>query len=206
MFPFFTASIIIFALLAYLRNKSTQNQDEVERKFWEREQAANNTRRQDISKLNYITIPLEDFPLGLNTTSEKALIALSEHRILNLEGATNTQLKLQYGAANLEELSQYETNFILMQQTIDTYASDLEGVGRIEDAIQVLEFAISNGADIHGLFLHLASLYQQNNQQSKIKGLIEAAEKLQTLNKDGLIMKLQRQLGAGLQKEPDIPL
>ena len=56
--------IIICSILSYLRKKHTKRQEQVSDTFWEKEQQANLTKRQDISGLPYITIPLEKFPIG----------------------------------------------------------------------------------------------------------------------------------------------
>ena len=164
-----TLGVII--VLGYYRSKVTQSQDNAEKAFWEKELAAGNTRRQDLEKLDYITIPLEQFPLGLNTDAEKELVALSKERIKNFQGLSNTELKLQYGTANLDELSSYESNFIRLQQVVLEYAKELCTADRRADAIHILEFMLQNGGDISGLYLELATLYQQEGCEEKVQHL-----------------------------------
>lgn len=164
-------TLVVIIVLGYYRSKVTQSQDNAEKAFWEKELAAGNTRRQDLEKLDYITIPLEQFPLGLNTDAEKELVALSKERIKNFQGLSNTELKLQYGTANLEELSSYESNFIRLQQVVLEYAKELCTAGRRADAIHILEFMLQNGGDISGLYLELATLYQQEGCEEKVQHL-----------------------------------
>ena len=64
-------TLVVIIVLGYYRSKVTQSQDNAEKAFWEKELAAGNTRRQDLEKLDYNTIPLEQIPLGLNTDAEK---------------------------------------------------------------------------------------------------------------------------------------
>ena len=164
-------TLVVIIVLGYYRSKVTQSQDNAEKAFWEKELAAGNTRRQDLEKLDYITIPLEQFPLGLNTDAEKELVALSKERIKNLQGLSNTELKLQYGTANLDELSSYESNFIRLQQVVLEYAKELCTADRRADAIHILEFMLQNGGDISGLYLELATLYQQEGCEEKVQHL-----------------------------------
>ena len=164
-------TLVVIIVLGYYRSKVTQSQDNAEKAFWEKELAAGNTRRQDLEKLDYITIPLEQFPLGLNTDAEKELVALSKERIKNFQGLSNTELKLQYGTANLDELSSYESNFIRLQQVVLEYAKELCTADRRADAIHILEFMLQNGGDISGLYLELATLYQQEGYEEKVQHL-----------------------------------
>lgn len=164
-------TLVVIIVLGYYRSKVTQSQDNAEKAFWEKELAAGNTRRQDLEKLDYITIPLEHFPLGLNTDAEKELVALSKERIKNFQGLSNTELKLQYGTANLDELSSYESNFIRLQQVVLEYAKELCTADRRADAIHILEFMLQNGGDISGLYLELATLYQQEGCEEKVQHL-----------------------------------
>ena len=164
-------TLVVIIVLGYYRSKVTQSQDNAEKAFWEKELAAGNTRRQDLEKLDYITIPLEQFPLGLNTNAEKELVALSKERIKNFQGLSNTELKLQYGTANLDELSSYESNFIRLQQVVLEYAKELCTADRRADAIHILEFMLQNGGDISGLYLELATLYQQEGCEEKVQHL-----------------------------------
>ena len=164
-------TLVVIIVLGYYRSKVTQSQDNAEKAFWEKELAAGNTRRQDLEKLDYITIPLEQLPLGLNTDAEKELVALSKERIKNFQGLSNTELKLQYGTANLDELSSYESNFIRLQQVVLEYAKELCTADRRADAIHILEFMLQNGGDISGLYLELATLYQQEGCEEKVQHL-----------------------------------
>ena len=164
-------TLVVIIVLGYYRSKVTQSQDNAEKAFWEKELAAGNTRRQDLEKLDYITIPLEQFPLGLNTDAEKELVALSKERIKNFQGLSNTELKLQYGTANLDELSSYESNFIRLQQVVLEYAKELCTADRRADAIHILEFMLQNGGDISGLYLEVATLYQQEGCEEKVQHL-----------------------------------
>ena len=115
--------IFFVCMFAYLRHKSTAAEEAAAESFWKRENEANHTRRKDISGLPYITIPLADFPMGIYDNPElrkceETLQSLAGQKILNLGGKTNTDLKLEYGVANLETLSACDENYTTLCRTI----------------------------------------------------------------------------------------
>ena len=73
--------------------------------FFKRESEANQSRKRDISNLNYIKIP-DNLPfiktdISEISNAEQNIMNLKDEKILNLTGKTNTDLKLEYGVANL---------------------------------------------------------------------------------------------------------
>lgn len=193
--------IFIVFLLAYFRKRQTKHQNAVDEGFWSRENAANNIRRQDISELPYINIPLEKFPIGIwpdedLKEQENVLTALSSKQILNLGNQTNTDLKLQYGPANLAILTDCEQNFTTLCRTLVTYADHLQKLGHQTEAQTVLEYGISCGSDISRNYLMLADLYIAQNQPAKIDELIEKASQLDSLMKTSIITHLEEKKNA----------
>jgi hypothetical protein len=196
MIIFLPLFIITLSVLAYLRKKSTRSQEAVESAFWEREQEANNTRRKDISNLPYITIPLDKFPIGICPTEEinsleATLTALADKKILNLGRQTNTDLKLAYGAANLNVLTECDENFSLLCRTLTDYAKALCEAHFPEEAILVLEFAVSCGSDSSAAYDLLATLYEQTGRAGSIPGLLEKAQTLDSIMRDSIVKKLE---------------
>lgn len=186
--PFF---LLFLAILAYFRRKSTNSQKEAEERFWQREQQANETRRQDISGLDYITIPLEKFPLNLHTDAEQTIQSLADKKILNLTGLSNTDLKLQYGAANLDILSEYEENFVTLVSQIPVYAKELLDTGDHRGAQAVLEFGVDCRADVGQIYTMLADIYQDAQKTEEIERLIDVVKELPTFSKNVIISKLE---------------
>ena len=186
--PFF---LLFLAILAYFRRKSTNSQKEAEERFWNREQEANETRRQDISGLDYITIPLEKFPLNLHTDAEQTIQSLADKKILNLTGLSNTDLKLQYGAANLDALSEYEENFVTLVSQIPVYAQELLDAGDSGSAQTVLEFGVDCRADVGQIYTMLADIYQASQKTEEIERLIDIVKELPTFSKNVIISKLE---------------
>lgn len=199
MFPILAIFIIFLLFYAYKRSQITKEDAEKTAAFWELENQANNTRRRDIEHLDYIQIPLEDFPIGKypsdsRTPVEEELTALSHEKILNLTGLSNTELKLQYGAANLDILSACDDNYTRLVRLLIEYAKTLAEDDYSEDAITVLEFGVKIQSDVTENYLLLARLYQDRGEGHRIRSLIESAGLLNSLSKDVIQKKLNDML------------
>jgi Flp pilus assembly protein TadD len=170
--------IIVSVALHQAIRKNNDAQQSAKDRFWRREQAANFTRRKDISNLNYLTIPLEKIPQNLHTEAENTLVRLSACQMLNLTGKSNTDLKLEYGAANLETLSGFDDNFTEFVRTVPVYARELIDNGQTTEAQELLELAVSYQADASAVYTTLADLYTQAGQSSRIDSLVEQVNSL----------------------------
>lgn len=186
--------LIFVAALNYSIRKNDRAQQNVEQRFWDRERKANFTRRKDISNLDYLTIPIEKIPQNLHTDAENVLVKLSECKMLNLTGLTNTDLKLEYGAANLDELSSYDDNFTEFVQNVTVYTKELLDAGQTEDARALLELAVSYHADASPIYTTLADLYMESGETGQIEMLIQSAEEINSLSKNIIISKLNAYL------------
>lgn len=163
MFPFLAIFIIFCVILSYYIRKGNASQEKIQEDFWEKERLANNVRKKDISKLNYITIPLEKIPQKIYTSTEENFFALAEKPILNLTGISNTDLKLQYGTANFTALAEYDENFAQLVSLLPEYTAELEEAGEISAAQALLEFAIEVGADSRKVHTQLENLKQNSS-------------------------------------------
>lgn len=162
MFPFLAIFIVFCVILAYYIRKGDAAQQKVQDDFWEKERLSNTVRKKDISKLDYITIPLEKIPVKLCTSTEAKLFALANKPMLNFVGMTNTDLKLAYGTANLEILAEYENNFLDFVSLLPDYVEELIEAGETETAQMLLEFAISVNANSRKLDRQLEALDEQS--------------------------------------------
>lgn len=187
--------IIAFAVVSYFRKRHDKYQQETDERFWERELAANHVRRQDISNLPYISIPFEDFSIGAFsdekiTELETALKDFSDKKILNLSGQTNTDLKMQYGPANLAALTEYDQNFTDLLHTLSDYSNRLLELEHNDAAVSVLEFCVDIGSDVSTHYTTLANCYKKSNKTDKLSDLRTKAASLDSLMKSSILQKL----------------
>ncbi|MGN1187333.1 MAG: hypothetical protein ACI4R6_02465, partial [Lachnospiraceae bacterium] len=136
-------TLIIGALILYESKKHKREADRKMAEFWAREAKSNSVRRQDISQLDYITIPFDSLPFvetddGEINACQKELLALKGTKILNLSGISNTDLKLQYGVANLPQLSEYDEACTRMFRIIANLGFHLSQKGYHDEAVAFL--------------------------------------------------------------------
>ena len=135
------ASVLIFSAAIYLYIRKTSKTDaHSQDDFWAKERAANSTRRKPLDDLDYIQLSIEDFPMSLledipKVDDYKQIIqSLSELPIVNFTGISNTDLKLRYGAPNIELLTSYDQNYTLLVRTLQQWAQVLYDNGYVDEA------------------------------------------------------------------------
>ncbi|MBR6537462.1 MAG: hypothetical protein IKT67_09705 [Lachnospiraceae bacterium] len=125
---------------------------------------------------------------------ESEICKLSNSKILNLTGVSNTELRLTYGTANLDPLMSYDHNFTQLIRSLQKWGSLLASAGHPEDAVTVLSYAVSIGSDIAGTYAVLARLYKSRGELGKIEELKTRAEELTTLMKPSILRDLEQLL------------
>ena len=195
--------IIIIAILCLILmhniNRSKRLTKERSDQFWKQEADADNTRKKEISSLDYIYIPIETLPFGVDTTKEvvaleDTLRRLDSTKILNLSAYTNTELKLEYGVANLSFLSECDERFTLLIRTLYQWAVLLQEHDFINEAVQVAEYSIEIGSDISGCYYMLADYYQAIGNTEAIQNLQKSADSIQGLQADPIKDYLNKSL------------
>ncbi len=192
-FPFFASFIVFCIWLSYEIRKNRKNQETSTDAFWERESKANNTRRKPLDDLNYITIPFDNLPMDaleddpVIKECRDTLYTISEGPIVNLTGISNTDLKLKYGAPNIDFLMLCDQRYTVLARTLQRFAQVLYDNALVREAQAVLEFAITTGTDISSSYKLLAKIYQTNGEKEKIRELIPIAEGLNTALSDHIV-------------------
>lgn len=196
--PYFIILLLLFQF--YLKKNSKKPRSDSEN-FLNRESLANQTRKKDISKLDYITIP-DDLPFPDTDIDEvkraqQSIADLKDKKILNLSGFTNTDLKLKYGAANLTALSEYDENFSTLCRSVVNMAAALKKNGFDSEAEAFLEFGIECGSDVSSNYVMLAEYYLKNGNENGLSHLKARAESLTTMSKSVILKKLGEMTDGG---------
>lgn len=184
--PFFASFIIFIVWLSYELAKNRRKSEKKEISYWEKENMANSTRRKSLDDLNYITIPFDALPLDTLSDSEEiqeyidTLHSLAEAPIVNFTGITNTDLKLQYGAPNIDLLMRYDQSYTTLACTLQKWADKLYQAGYTTEAKCILEFAISTDTDVSSTYRLLASIYASEGSYDKIAALKDKAQNLKS--------------------------
>ncbi len=188
--------LVLYLWIKYDTVRHNQNVQKEKDAFWNREYLANETRKKDISHLNYIKIPLDELPFMESTDTnlisiQETIKTLSTSSILNLSGISNTDLKLEYGVANINFLTQCDNNYTQLINSLYKWADYLYQQNEINKSKIVLEFAIECGSDLSKVYTLLATIYKELNSIEKIDELIHKANNLNTLMKDSIIKSLK---------------
>lgn len=204
----FFASLLVFILVLHHNlNKADRTQTKEEDAYWEKELSANRTRKKDLDDLVYIDFNAEPFyPVNLLDAKScpeffkknpeipdilSRFLFLEKQKITNLTQYSNTDLKFEYGVANLTLLTEYDTNYNELISLLHNYGSILEKEGYTSQALTVLEYAVSIGTDISGTYMLCAKIYQENSNIEKLLWLKKEAENISTSRKDSIVHKLQ---------------
>lgn len=196
-FPFFASFIVFCIWLGYEIKKHRNLEEKSMDEFWEKEAAANNTRRKPLDDLDYIQIPLEDLPMDVLADDPRVkeyhetLTSLSGNPIVNFSGISNTDLKLQYGAPNIAALTLYDQRYTILARTLQSLAAALYEKGYVTEACTVLEFAISTRTDVSASYKLLITVYKELGQAEKIPDLLPVAQSLTSGLKSSIIRMIE---------------
>lgn len=202
--PFFTTFVVFAFLVSYIAKKNTVDVEEMSRDFLERERKANSVRRRPIDHLPYIHVPVDSLPLDklddINAAEHCRVIRdVSQKQILNLTGISNTDLKLQYGAPNINILTECDQNYTTLVRNLAFLAEKYLNNGLRAEAVTLLEYGVSIGTDVRQNYDLLGAVYAENNEYDKIQGLITSAQNINSLSKDVIL----RHLTELLERRPE---
>lgn len=215
MYPLFTIFLVfgLFTLIYMKRSSNDFNKSNEE--FLAREREANSVRKQPLIDLNYIKPDLSSIP-EIETTDEYILERLNtlkvlsgdETKIVNLSSFSNTELKIQYGVANLPILTEYDQNFTALCRVLYELGKRFYESNNTDIAIAFLELGISCGTDLKSHYTLLADIYEANMQYKEIVRLIHSAENINSALKGALLRDLKARLSDTNYSvdEPEKPL
>lgn len=192
------ASFIVFAItISFAIKKQARRRNSSDADFWARESRANSVRRKSLDGLNYIRIPLESFPTHLlNDDPEvmdciNVLETLTSQKIVNLTGWSNTDLKLEYGTANITALSEYDQNYTLLVRTLQKWADALLEAGCAPEASVLMQFAVSTRTDVSRTYYQLADYWLSRGEAFRVEELIRTAEGLRSSSRESILRHLK---------------
>ncbi len=174
--------MIFIIVLAVLRARATRSEKERTDAFWEKENKANSARKADLSTLSYYEFHPESLPAAPDqnpdlTGAYDAIVTASQQQMLNLNGISNTDLKLTYGPQNLDQLTIYGDHFSELEEALLSYGILLHDNGYLKEAIAVLEKGILLPTDLTQNYIRLADYYDEAGTEAKKADLLTLAEK-----------------------------
>lgn len=184
--PVMLMCIILFILLFKYRLNSITKQEKLqEEEYLQTEKAASLSAEKSLEDLTFISVPLDRLHFHPSKDTqlsqmEEKIQKLSTEKICNLNGISNTDLKLKYGSKNLGQLSEYDQNYLELIRTLAEWSTRLFELGYDDDAIAVAEYAIDCNSDVSKTYTTLAKIYKKHGQLDKLYDLIPIVETLST--------------------------
>lgn len=185
--PVFLLCILLLILLLKHRLNSLEHLEEQENDaFWSKENKASLPIQKSMDDLVFLTIPADRLPFHDATDAkliaiQNTILELSQQKICNLSGISNTDLKLKYGAGNLSELSEYDQNYAALLRTLADWSARLFELGYDEDALTVANYALDCKTDVSKTYSTLARIYKKRGQIDQLYALIPIAESVSTM-------------------------
>ncbi len=204
-FPTFFALFMLFVFwFTYERAKASKKQKDRTEEFWENETIANTTIKRNLDEIVFTNFDITRLKTGvlkdkLTNQLEETLKDLSNKKIANLSMYTNTDLKLHFGANNINIVTAYDDNYQTLIITINEIAHRLYELNQELVAKEYLEYAIELGSDISTTFILLANIYIKEATPEKVLVLVEKAETLKSLLAPHIIDELKK-----LLEEPSV--
>ncbi len=124
----------------------------------------------------------------------RILNALLDEKIVKFTGMTNTDLKLEYGTANITVLTRYDNNYTMMVRALQMLGEALHEQGENEKAMEVLEFALKSKTDVGASYKLLADICLECSNKDKIPWIIEQAEALNYGNSAAVARSIREKL------------
>ncbi len=207
--PIFTSFLVFVILLQFLLRRVDRKAKKKDSAYWEREREAQNTPAKPIEDLPYVKLPESLLPECLPENPEAAecretLLNLSRKKVINLQGMSNTDIRLTYGTRNYEILAEADTRYIIMIRTLSRLAEIYENAGLRTEAKKLLEFGLGIGSDVRLNYTLLGRIYLEEQNTAGFSELLTRAEKLATLSKEPILKELNAMKSPG--EVEDIPL
>ena len=153
--------------------KHRRKQEEINKRFFEAENIANQVRKKEISQELYYTADLFLLPDIPESDPHMVRRASKRPMIYFRKPLTNLELKQMYGLAQMEIIAQHEENFNEYLKSLTNWANELVETGQDTDAIFVLDYAISLGAEFRNTYKLAADLYTKREDIHNLDYLVD---------------------------------
>ena len=153
--------------------KHRRKQEEINRRFFEAETAANQVRKKELGQELYYVADLSRLPEIPDSDPHMVLRASKRPMIYFRQPLTNLELKQTYGLAQMETIAQHEENFNEYLKSLTNWANELLEKNQETDALYVLDYAISLGAEFRNTYKLAADLYTKREDIHNLDYLVD---------------------------------
>lgn len=193
--PVLFICFIVFILWFRVKSKQSKSETVWDEEFWDKERRANFTRKKDISNLEFLTIDTNKLPFSDSASGEEKQLQdevqkLSSGKLLNLSDYSNSDIKIEFGQVNFDELSEYDQNFQLLQRALDRWGVYLFEHGDNVRSRQILEYALSLESDISTSYITLGKIAIMEDDLGRVQELIAQINNTDSIMKNAIVKQL----------------
>jgi len=170
------ATLWLIGFFIIKSSQGTKKQEDINRRFLEAEEAANNVRKKEIPQELFYVADLgllppisEDDPYKVQRCANRKMIRFATP-------VTNLELKQQYGLAQMDNIALYEENFHEYLKALTIWAAALTDENQDEAALSVLEHAILLGSEFRNTYKLAADVCVRFNDAEGLTFLREKVE------------------------------
>jgi len=175
----FGLTFLLFAWLRYRHNKTSRGRYENLEAFNASEMESNFIRKKDIDPEYFVQADLARLPFTEPCTGGDPFRRLQENvknaagkKMLRLPRAMdNREVKLAFGTAHLELVTQYEENYHRFMIALLKWGEALLAAGERSGGEAVLKESVRLGSEFSKTYALLANLYIQNGEHEKLEQL-----------------------------------
>ncbi len=206
--PIFTSFLLFVILLQFLLKRTEKKSERKDSAYWQREKEAQNTPARPIEDLLYVKLPETLLPECLPDNPEaaecrEALLNLSREKVINLQGMSNTDIRLTYGTRNYEILAEADTRYIIMIRSLSKLAEIYDNSGLRSEAKKLLEFGLKIGSDVRLNYTLLGKIYLEEGDLTAFSALVKQAEGITTLSRTPILKELEAMKPPGALPEAE---
>ncbi len=191
------ASFMVFGIWLTFQLKKSRNLDEkATNDFWDEETLANSVRKKQLEESDFVTFPFDKLPAEESFSPDpvpeslSALLALSDKKMINLNGISNTEVKKRFGVANMNILTEYDSNYETFVKNIYLLCQYLYDTGRKEEALVLSEETILTGTDSLSHYKLIIRIYREQGNLAGISWLKEKADNIHSLTRGAILRAL----------------
>ena len=191
------ASFMVFGIwLTIQLKKSRKLNEKAESDFWQEEALADSVRKKQLEDSDFVTFPFDKLPTADSFSPDpipealEMLIALSDKKMVNLNGISNTEVKKRFGVANLSILTEYDTNYETFVKHSYLLCQHLYDIGRTEEALMLSEETILTGTDSLSHYKLILLIYREQGNMSGISWLKERADGIHSITRSAILRAL----------------
>lgn len=193
--PIISILFIILIIMLQLKLRKSGHIGSKKEAYLKRESLASKTRKKSLENLHYYKIDLNALSIPCNATSSILRIYdriqdYSQLPMVNFDGKDNTELKMEYGVANLTTLITYESTYQNLLHQLYDFAERLYEEGFVKEASLPLIEAIRLDSTMSKHFLLLSTLLNELRDYERLEALLSKVKTMEIHKKDNIIKNI----------------